>query len=306
MRLIFALILFLNLQAKAQYASGSIKIEGGQLKYWSSGQWVVLPLNGSCNAATLEEQNGSFYLSRGNHTGTQLKSTISDFPTTTAGFANSTDKNFVTDAKLTVVNNTSGTNTGDNAVNSNYSGLAASKADVASPTLTGTPLAPTAAFNTNTTQIATAAFVRAQTPTYARVTGSNFTTTGQTLVDITGLSVALTTNAVYEIEAVLSVSTTAVTTGTQYGIQYSVAAGAIEAQVTGPLTSTASKTERISALNTATTAFLTTSAQTGGVTIKGIVTTGANAGNLTVRTLKVTSGTSTVFINSYLKVTRIN
>ena len=34
-----------------------------------------------------------------------------------------------------------------------------SKADIASPTLTGTPLAPTAAADTNTTQIATTAFV---------------------------------------------------------------------------------------------------------------------------------------------------
>ena len=36
-----------------------------------------------------------------------------------------------------------------------------SKADTTSPTLTGTPLAPTAAANTNTTQIATTAFVTA-------------------------------------------------------------------------------------------------------------------------------------------------
>ncbi len=34
-----------------------------------------------------------------------------------------------------------------------------SKADIASPTLTGTPAAPTAAAGTNTTQIATTAFV---------------------------------------------------------------------------------------------------------------------------------------------------
>ena len=179
------------------------------------------------------------------------------------------------------------------------------KAPLASPTFTGTPAAPTPAFNTNTTQLATTAYVMSQQATFARVTGSDVTTTGQSLVDITGLSIALTTNAVYEIEANLSVLTSAVTTGTQYGIQYSAAGAAIEAQVTGSLTSTAAKTERISALNTATTAFLTTSAQNGGIRITGIVTTGANAGNLTVRHLKVTSGTSTVRINSFLKVTRI-
>ena len=34
------------------------------------------------------------------------------------------------------------------------------KADLASPALTGTPTAPTAAFSTNTTQLATTAFVQ--------------------------------------------------------------------------------------------------------------------------------------------------
>jgi hypothetical protein len=46
---------------------------------------------------------------------------------TTASIAASTNKNYVTDAQATVIGNTSGTNTGDNAVNSLYSGLAASK-----------------------------------------------------------------------------------------------------------------------------------------------------------------------------------
>lgn len=154
----------------------------------------------------------------------------------------------------------------------------------------------------NTDPIASTAFSQA---TYARVMGSNATTTGQALTNIVGLTSTLAINSVYEFEAVLSVSTSAVTTGTQYGVNYSVAGGAIEAQITGALTSTASKTLRITALNTATSAFLTTSAQTGGVIIKGIITTGANAGNLTIQHLKITSGTSTVFINSFLKVTKI-
>jgi hypothetical protein len=48
---------------------------------------------------------------------------------TTADIADSTDKRYVTDAQATVIGNTSGTNTGDNATNSQYSGLAASKQD---------------------------------------------------------------------------------------------------------------------------------------------------------------------------------
>ncbi len=42
---------------------------------------------------------------------------------TTADIADSADKRYVTDAQLTVIGNTSGTNTGDNATNSQYSGL---------------------------------------------------------------------------------------------------------------------------------------------------------------------------------------
>jgi len=51
-----------------------------------------------------------------------------------------------------------------------------SKADVASETLTGTPLAPTAASGTNTTQIATTAFVRAEIASRVYPVGSIFTT----------------------------------------------------------------------------------------------------------------------------------
>ena len=50
-------------------------------------------------------------------------------PTTTADIADSTDKRYVTDAELTVIDNTSGVNTGDDAVNSLYSGLESSKQD---------------------------------------------------------------------------------------------------------------------------------------------------------------------------------
>jgi hypothetical protein len=48
---------------------------------------------------------------------------------TTADIADSLNRRYVTDAQLVVVGNTSGTNTGDNATNSQYSGLAASKQD---------------------------------------------------------------------------------------------------------------------------------------------------------------------------------
>lgn len=50
----------------------------------------------------------------------------------------------------------------------------------------------------------------------------------------------------------------------------------------------------------AATPFVTVAA-VGGITIRGVVVNGANAGNLTIKHLKVTSGTSTVFINSFVK-----
>lgn len=140
----------------------------------------------------------------------------------------------------------------------------------------------------------------------SRVTGSNATTTGQTLVDITGLSVALDANAVYKYETSLSIGTSAVNTGTQYGINYSAAGATIEGGYAGTTTDTSNNTNRIHAFNTAGDTFLTTSSSTNGnFTSQGIVRTGANAGNLTVQHLKVTSGTSTVFIDSYLIVTKI-
>jgi hypothetical protein len=64
---------------------------------------------------------------------------------TTADIADSSNKRYVTDAQLTVIGNTSGTNSGDNATNSQYSGLAASKEDVANKS---TSVTTDQAFNT--------------------------------------------------------------------------------------------------------------------------------------------------------------
>jgi hypothetical protein len=58
-----------------------------------------------------------------------LGSVVNADTTTTANITDSTNKRFVTDAQQTVIGNTSGTNTGDNATNTLYSGLAASKQD---------------------------------------------------------------------------------------------------------------------------------------------------------------------------------
>ena len=138
------------------------------------------------------------------------------------------------------------------------------------------------------------------------VSGSDATTTGQSLVDITGLSFAAAANSVYEIEAVLRVTTSAVTTGCKYGVQFSAAGAAAQVTYAGSVTSTTGAITSTNALNSAdATAFLTTSGMAGTITIKGFVTTGANTGNITIQHLKVTSGTSTVRIGSCLKVRKV-
>ena len=80
----------------------------------------------------------------------------------------------------------------DNEFNA-ISGAISSKADIASPTFTGTPAAPTASTGTNTTQVATTAFViaeRTNTSTLTNKTLTSPTISGGTITGITDLAVA--------------------------------------------------------------------------------------------------------------------
>jgi hypothetical protein len=90
-------------------------------------------------------------------------------------------------------------------------------------------------------------------------------------------------------------------------VAFSGAGATIEGGIVGSSNATTATTaERINALATATVnAFLLGSAQTGILKIQGILVVSTTAGNLTIQHLKVTSGTSTVFINSFLKAMRI-
>ena len=69
----------------------------------------------------------------------------------TIPLADGTNAGLLKPTKFTVLENTSGVNTGDQDLSG--------KANINSPTFTGTPTAPTAIAGTNTTQIATTAFV---------------------------------------------------------------------------------------------------------------------------------------------------
>lgn len=143
-------------------------------------------------------------------------------------------------------------------------------------------------------------------PVYARVTGSNATTTSASLVDITGLSVALSASTTYEVEVWLSVNNSADTNGIQFALQYSAVGATVEAQLIGTFTATAVRTDRLSAFNTASgNRYVQASGIDGVISIKGAVTTGVNAGNLTAQYQKPTAGTATVRVGSFLKVTKI-
>ncbi len=137
------------------------------------------------------------------------------------------------------------------------------------------------------------------------VSGSNATNATTTLADITGLTSALIANSTYEFEAYLTILTSADTDGTGYAVQFSAALATIEAGQFGSTVVAGVRGSRINAFNTSTPTHLTTANQQGVVLIKGIVWTGANAGNLTIQHKKFVSGTSTVYIGSFLKVTKI-
>lgn len=181
-------------------------------------------------------------------------------------------------------------------------------AQVTMGSIAGNPTTTTQTAGDNSTKLATTAYVDGGGGwVISQVTGSDATTTGQSLVDVTGLSFSAAANTTYEVEAVLQCTTSAVVTGTEYGIQHTgTGSPSCQAAVWGSLTTTTAATSIINALNTAdATAFLTGSAQTGIILIKGIVVSGTGAGNITIRHLKVTSGTSTVKIGSVLKVRKL-
>ncbi len=132
------------------------------------------------------------------------------------------------------------------------------------------------------------------------------TTTGQALVDVTGLTAAVVHGAVYEIEAHLLTVASADTNGFEAGINVTQTPVTVEATATGNTTTTTIASVGIQANNTATAAFNTTSGGKGHLLIKGFVTTHATLdGTLSIQHLKVTAGTSTIKAGSTLKVRRV-
>ena len=161
----------------------------------------------------------------------------------------------------------------------------------------------------NSTLIASTAYVDATGGwTSYKVSGSDFTRTAQTLADITGLVTGtLSTGTTYEFEATLWCTTSAVTTGVEFGVNVAgTGSPAAQAVYTGAVTSTTGATTSTNALTTAdATAFLTTSAANGCVIIRGTFETGTGTPTFSIQGLKVTSGTLTVKIGSTLRIRKM-
>ena len=90
------------------------------------------------------------------------------------------------------------------------------KADLNSPIFTGVPIAPTAAYGTNTTQVATTKFVQDATGTIAIQDANNVAITGGTLSGVTVSGKTVGTNA----SGNRTISTSAPTGGSNGDIWY--------------------------------------------------------------------------------------
>lgn len=138
------------------------------------------------------------------------------------------------------------------------------------------------------------------------VATSDATTTGQSLVDVTGLVVSVLHGAVYEFEAHLLTVASADTNGMEVGVNVTQTPVTVEATAQGNTATTTIAAVGIQANNTATAAFNTSNAGKGHIFIKGFVATHATLdGSLSIRHLKVTSGTSTVKVGSTLKIRKV-
>ena len=141
--------------------------------------------------------------------------------------------------------------------------------------------------------------------TFVQVSGSDFTTSSTSLVNITGLTFPALANAKYEIEIVLATQSSD-TNGLKVAVNFSAAGAtgafntvgggvvAVGAGVSGNVFGTAEPS-----------AFVSVAATTATVWSEAIVVIGANAGNITATILKVTAGTATVFIGSVMKIKKL-
>jgi hypothetical protein len=180
------------------------------------------------------------------------------------------------------------------------------RAPLASPALTGTPTAPTAAFGTATTQLATTAFVLANTDVNGRLTAT-VTTTSSTLGTnaLTGLGFAIGAGEVWTVEWNLTV--TGSTAGMKFDVTGPASPADLRISIVGNTSAiTATSAETITAFSTASAAYVLYATTSGQVRIVACINNGANAGTVQLRFGSATNTQSnSVLIDSYMTARRI-
>lgn len=167
-------------------------------------------------------------------------------------------------------------------IDAEYNAIAtavASKADTTSPTFTGTPIAPTAAFGNNTTQLATTAFVAAGLGALGTMSAQN-----KTAVDITGGTIAgatITTSTVNGLTVGSNATGTKVITTTNPVVSTIVTAS----QATNQLT--------VSAILNSNLVYEKAAVVGVGIPANTYITAGIASGGTGVYTLNFSCGTST-------------
>jgi hypothetical protein len=209
----------------------------------------------------------------------------------TANLTNSTNKNFVTDAQLTVIGNTSGTNSGDNAVNSNYTNDYRASNFVAGTNYLA-PNGSAAGLTNNTGGY-----------TVVKVTTSDVTNSTTSMADITGLVTATLSNATYyEFEIMIVANSSSTAGGTYQVVLGGSGTGSVVALNVTATTGTATASlQNIGASAAATTAVMTLNGE-GVVIMRGFIKT-LSSGTATVKVqqAKTTSGNLIARVGSYLK-----
>ena len=129
------------------------------------------------------------------------------------------------------------------------------------------------------------------------------------MATISPLTMALNTNKTYEVLVVLATLSSEATNGNTYQLFFSGAGTITSLRVVayGTLASGTQQTGALSALATPTPAFCKINTPDCIVTIQGTITTNASSGEgtLSIQHAHPVSGTSTVRVGSYLKVTRL-
>jgi hypothetical protein len=193
------------------------------------------------------------------------------------------------------------------------------------PGLTGFPIAPTAAADVSTTQLATSEFVRTKGPVKCLSVTSIVTNTGSTLAKVTALDAALTINSIYVFEYYIAVQVdTALTSSLKFAVNYTGTNGAFVCNLYFPSAGILASTGAVAQEQNATTGFVWSAhytrvkntslgPQTGVdvldanimYRINGVIVTTGTGGNLELYHASEEATTSTVRVGSGLILTKV-